>query len=72
MKYYKVTCSRGHCGAGKNATISFYICAANALEAAQHARTMPGVKHSKSVLSCISIDQLEYTEGRKISAYERN
>jgi hypothetical protein len=32
---------------------------------------MPGVKHSKAIMSCIPISLDEYLEGRKLSAYHR-
>lgn len=70
-KYYKVTCHRAHQGRGRSVPISFYIIAENVLHASRIAQRMSGVKHSKSVMSCIPITAEEYIEGRKISAYHR-
>ena len=70
-KYYKATCHRAHQGRGRSVPISFYIIAENVLHASRIAQRMAGVKHSKSVMSCIPITAEEYIEGRKISAYHR-
>lgn len=70
-KYYKVTCHRAHQGRGRSIPISFYIAAENVLHASRIAQRMPGVKHSKSILSCMPISIDEYMEGRKMSAYHR-
>lgn len=70
-KYYKVTCHRAHQGRGRSIPISFYIAAENVLHAGRIAQRMPGVKHSKSILSCVPISIDEYMEGRKMSAYHR-
>ena len=70
-KYYKVTCHRAHQGRGRSVPISFYIIAENVLHASRIAQRMSGVKHSKSIMSCVPITAEEYIEGRKISAYHR-
>ena len=70
-KYYKVTCQRGHQGRGRSIPISFYIAAENVLHASRIAQRMPGVKHSKTIMSCVPISVEEYLEGRKLSAYHR-
>lgn len=70
-KYYKVTCHRGHQGRGRSIPISFYIAAENVLHASRIAKRMPGVKHSKAIMSCVPISVDEYMEGRKLSAYHR-
>ena len=70
-KYYKVTCHRGHQGRGRSIPISFYIAAENVLHASRIAQRMPGVKHSKTIMSCVPISMEEYLEGRKMSAYHR-
>ena len=70
-KYYKVTCHRGHQGRGWRIPISFYIAAENVLHASRIAQRMPGVKHSKAILSFVPITVEEYMEGRKLSAYHR-
>ena len=68
-KYYKVTTYRAHVGVGKTVSITFYIAAQNALHASRIAQRMPGVKHSRCVMSCVPITMDEFLEGRKISAY---
>lgn len=70
-KYYKVTTHRGHVGVGRSVSITFYIAAQNALHASRIAQRMPGVKHSKCVMSCVPITMEEFIEGRKISAYHK-
>ena len=70
-KYYKVTTYRAHVGVGKTVSITFYIAAQNALHASRIAQRMPGVKHSRCVMSCVSITMEEFIEGRKISAYHK-
>ena len=70
-KYYKVTCHRAHQGRGRSIPISFYIAAENVLHASRIAQRMPGVKHSKTIMSCVPISMEEYLEGRKLSAYHR-
>lgn len=70
-KYYKVTAHRGHVGVGRSVPITFYIAAQNALHASRIAQRMSGVKHSKSVMSCVPITMEEYLAGRKVSAYHR-
>ena len=70
-KYYKVTCHRGHQGRGRSIPISFYIAAENVLHASRIAQRMPGVKHSKTIMSCVPITYEEYAEGRRMSAYHR-
>ncbi len=70
-KYYKVTCHRAHQGRGRSVPISFYIAAENVLHASRIAQRMPGVKHSKTIMSCVPISMEEYLEGRKLSAYHR-
>ena len=70
-KYYKVTTHRGHVGVGHSVSITFYIAAQNALHASRIAQRMPGIKHSKCVMSCVPITMEEYLAGRKISAYHR-
>lgn len=69
QKYYKVTTYRAHVGVGKTVSITFYIAAQNALHASRIAQRMPGVKHSRCVMSCVPITMDEFLEGRKISAY---
>ena len=71
MMFYKVTCHRGHQGKGRSIPISFYLEARDVFHASGMARRMPGVKHRRSVISCIPITEEEYYEGRKVSAYYR-
>lgn len=71
-KYYKVTCHRAHQGRGRSVPISFYIIAENVIHASRIAQRMPGVKHSRMIMSCVPITAEEYIEGRKRSAYHRH
>ena len=71
MKFYMVTCLRGHCGTGHSGVISFAFSAANLLEACDQARAMPSVKHTRGVLKAIEITEEEYREYVTVSAYER-
>lgn len=71
VKYYKVTTYRAHVGIGKTVSITFYIAAENALHASRIAQRMPGVKHSRCVMSCVPITFDEYLVGRKVSAYHQ-
>ena len=70
-KYYKVTCHRAHQGRGRSIPIRFYLAAEHVLHASRIAQRMPGVKHSKTIMSCVPISMEEYLEGRKLSAYHR-
>lgn len=72
MKYYMITCHRGHCGSGHGTEIKFAIMAKNLIAACDMARKMPSVKHTRLVLCGREITEEEFTEYRKISAYERN
>lgn len=71
MKYYVVTCMRGHCGTGNGTEIKFAIKANNLLEACNIAKRMPAVKHSRPVLFGKEITQEEYNKYRQKSAYKR-
>lgn len=71
MKFFKVTCHRGHAGTGHSTEITFAIAAANLLEAMDRAKAMPSVKHSRLIINGREITEEEYTEFRKVSAYER-
>ena len=71
QKYYRVTTHRAHQGRGRSSSITFYIAAKDALHASNIARRMPGVKHSRGVMSCIAISAEEYMQGRQQSAYHR-
>lgn len=71
MKYYMVTCPRGHCGNGQYTEITFAISARNMLDAMDKAKRMPGVKHTRAILMAREVSYEEYSEYRKVSAYER-
>lgn len=71
MKFYMITCSRGHCGTGHSTEIKFAIAANNLLDACDKARRMPSVKHTRVALYGHEITAEEYNEYRSISAYER-
>lgn len=71
MKYFMVTCYRGHCGVRQSTDINFAIKAKNLVEACDKARNMPSVKHSQFITYGKEISKEEYLEYRKISAYKR-
>ena len=71
MKYYLVTCHRGHCGSGNSLDIQFAIMARNLLEASDKAKRMPGVKHTRGILFGKEITEAEYNQLRAVSAYKR-
>lgn len=71
MRFYRVTCKRGHCGKKRYLPIDFAIEADNAIDAMDKAKAMPGVKHSQMILRCVEISQSEYTRMRRVSAYKR-
>ena len=71
MKFYLITCSRGHCGCGNSTEIKFAIAAKNLLDACDKARRMPSVKHTRLALYGREITENEYNEYRKVSAYRR-
>lgn len=71
MKYFMVTCHRGHAGCGRSTSIKFAIQAENLLAACDKAKRMPSVKHTRAIAFGREITFEEYTEYRKVSAYER-
>lgn len=71
MRYFLVTCHRGHCGIGRSTEITFAIEARNLLEAMDKAKRMPSVKHTRMIIQGKEIERKEYEAYRKISAYER-
>lgn len=71
MKYFLITCPRGHIGTGRTTEITFAMMAENLLEAIDKARKMPSVKHSRMVLNGREVSKEKYDDFRKISAYER-
>lgn len=72
MKYYKVSCPRGHFGVGRSGDITFAFKADNALTAMDMARKMPGVKHTSMIYKTTEITAEEYFEFRKTSAYNKD
>lgn len=71
MKYYLITCHRGHCGSNRSTEITFAFKAANLLEAQDRAKRMPSVKHTRGILYGREITEAEYIAYREKSAYER-
>lgn len=72
MKFYKVSCPRGHFGHGNIGDITFAIKADNAISAMDIARKMPGVKHDRMIYKTTEITLAEYLDFRKTSAYKRD
>lgn len=71
MRYFMVTCSRGHCGTGHENTIKFAFQSKNLIEAMDAAKRMPSVKHTRGILKGYEITKIEYEEYIKVSAYRR-
>lgn len=71
IKYYSVTCHRGHCGTKQSSDITFVFESLNMLAAMDMAKRMPGVKHSRMIVGAKEITKEEYLEYRQISAYDR-
>ncbi len=71
LKYFKVKALLGHMGAGNSRDITFYIEAKNITTATRLAQQMPGVKHSRPVVSAEEVSYDEYICGRQVSAYAR-
>lgn len=71
MKFYLITCHRGHCGRGRSTEITFAIQAINLLAAQDKAKKMPAVKHTRGIIFGREITQKEYVEFRSVSAYDR-
>lgn len=71
MKYWMIICARGHAGTGHSTEIKFAIAAPNLIAACDIARKMPSVKHTRLALHGYEITEEEFTEYRKISAYDR-
>ena len=69
MRYFLVTCVRGHTGKKKGMEISFAIRANNLVDAIEQARKMPGVKHHRPALYGREITQEEYVLRRNKGAY---
>lgn len=71
MKYWMITCARGHVGTGHSTEIKFAIVAVDLLTACRIAQNMPSVKHTRMALYGREITREEYMEYRQVSAYER-
>lgn len=71
MKFYMITCVRGHAGNGKSTDIKFAIAAENMVHACAIARKMPSVKHTRMVAYGREITEEEFNGYRSISAYKR-
>lgn len=71
MRYFLITCHRGHCGVGRSTEITFAIAARNLLEAMDKAKRMPSVKHTRMIIQGKEISGAEYDGYRKVSAYDR-
>ena len=71
MKFFMIRCERGHMGTGRSIDITFAIAANNLLEAQDKAKRMPSVKHTRGIMFGHEITFEEYTNYRKISAYDR-
>ena len=71
MKYFMITCHRGHCGCGHSTEIKFAFRAKNLLDACDKAKRMPSVKHTRIAIYGKEITEQEYNEYRKVSAYPR-
>lgn len=71
MKFWMVTCARGHVGNGKETEIKFAIAAETIVHACAIARKMPSVKHTRMIAYGREITEEEFNDYRAISAYER-
>lgn len=71
MKYWMITCHRGHMGTGHSTEIKFAIKATNLIKAQDIVRRMPSVKHTRIIMCGYEISAAEYFEYKKVSAYER-
>ena len=70
-KYFLITCHRGHCGTKRSTAITFAFKATNLLEAADMAKKMPSVKHTRGIINGREISESEYVAFRARSAYSR-
>lgn len=72
MKYFKVTCIRGHQGTRQNKRlIDFYFIAHTGYDAMKMGQKMRGVKHDKLPVACVPVSEEEYKQMIRVSAYER-
>ena len=72
MRYFLITCHRGHCGRGNSNPITFAFEAKNLIEAMDMGKRMPSVKHTRMVMGAKEITFEEYHEFREVNAYERS
>lgn len=71
MKFWMITCVRGHAGNGKSTDIKFAIAAENLVHACKIAQKMPSVKHTRMIAYGHEISEQEFNDYRAISAYRR-
>lgn len=69
MRYWLISCPRGHCGTGKYTEITFVFKASNLMTAINVAKKMPSVKHNRLPLHGQEISKEEYYRRKQISAY---
>ena len=72
MRYFLITCHRGHCGNGHSSAITFAFEAKNLIEAMDMGKRMPSVKHTRMIMAGKEISFEEYKEYRTINAYQRS
>lgn len=72
MRYFLITCHRGHCGNGHSSPITFAFEAKNLIDAMDMGKRMPSVKHTRMIMAGKEITFEEYKEYREINAYERS
>lgn len=72
MRYFLITCHRGHCGMGHSSSITFAFEAKNLIDAMDMGKRMPSVKHTRMIMSGKEISFEEYKEYREINAYQRS
>lgn len=72
MRYFLITCHRGHCGFGHSSSITFAFEAKNLIDAMDMGKRMPSVKHTRMIMSGKEITHEEYVAYRQINAYERS
>lgn len=71
-KFYRVVAERAHLGRGNTATITFYYKANNAISAINKVKKQKGIKRSRLPLEVKEVDEEEYNQNIKVSAYIRN
>ncbi len=71
MRFFLITCHRGHNGRGRSSEITFAIQALNLIAAQDKAKRMPSVKHTRGIIYGREITQEEYINYRSVSAYIR-